>query len=48
MSKRTVGYIEGIFEILVLLNEDDHGREFSLIEIELKNKTVEDELNSLV
>ena len=48
MNKKTLAYIEGVFEVLILLNEDDHGREFYLTELELNNKTVEDQLNSLL
>ncbi len=48
MSERIVGYIEGIFEILTLLNEDNYGREFYLTEIELKDKTIEEKLKTLI
>lgn len=43
-----LSYFEGVFEILELLNEDDHGREFYLMELELKNKTIEENLKELI
>ncbi|WP_299627192.1 hypothetical protein [uncultured Tenacibaculum sp.] len=44
MSERLKGYIEGVFEVLTLLNEDNHGRDFHLSEFELMNETLEEHL----
>ncbi|WP_299839361.1 hypothetical protein [uncultured Tenacibaculum sp.] len=44
MSERLKGCIEGVFEVLTLLNEDNHGRDFHLSEFELMNETLEEHL----
>ncbi len=41
-------YIEGVFEVLVLLNEDNHGREFYLTEVIIRNKNIEESLKNLI